>query len=121
MNRNKLTLLACPSLLALILLPPSPTHAREIVAQPTNNVASVATQPVKEIVFERPALDVSQPQVATQPLEEIADNYDCGCSSEPATLDFTNEESQAAIDRYGCDCAGCISAVRQLQGKLPLL
>jgi hypothetical protein len=36
-------------------------------------------------------------------------------------LNFTEAEANAAINRYGCDCAGCMNAVRQLQGKLPLL
>ncbi len=121
MNKTKLTLLGCPSLLAFILLPLHPAYAREIVVQPTNTAASVAAQPIREIVFDRPAPDASQSKVAAQASEDIADNYDCSCSNESPMLDFTNEESEAAIDRYGCDCAGCITAVRQLQGKLPLL
>jgi len=39
---------------------------------------------------------------------------------ETPMLNFTEEESNAATQRFGCDCAGCINAVRQLQGK-PLL
>jgi len=38
-----------------------------------------------------------------------------------STLDFTDEESQAAIQRDGCNCNDCIIAVQQLQGKLLLL
>ncbi len=49
----------------------------------------------------------------------MTDSADCGCGA--ATLDFTDQESDAAIERDGCDCAGCINAVRHLQGKLPLL
>lgn len=108
MKKAKLTLLACPSLLAFLLISPHAALAKETVAQPT-----ASEQPV-EIVFERPAPDASQ-------LETATDSYDCDCSSESPMLNVSDEESDAAIKRYGCDCAGCVNAVRQLQGKLPLL
>lgn len=104
MNIAKLSLLACPSLLAVILSP-NPAHANQPVA-PTD-VASKAKP--TEIVFERPT-ESSIPKVnASQSNEQTP------------TLDFTEAESKAAIDRFSCDCSSCISAVRELQGKLPLL
>ncbi|HLO89083.1 MAG TPA: hypothetical protein VK203_29315 [Nostocaceae cyanobacterium] len=33
-----------------------------------------------------------------------------------AMLDFTEEESDAAIDLFGCDCAYCVNILRQLRG-----
>ncbi|HLP89647.1 MAG TPA: hypothetical protein VK184_13780 [Nostocaceae cyanobacterium] len=33
-----------------------------------------------------------------------------------AMLDFTIEESDAAIDLFGCDCAYCVNILRQLRG-----
>jgi hypothetical protein len=35
-------------------------------------------------------------------------------------LNFSLEESDAAIARFGCDCTTCISSVRQLRGQAPL-
>lgn len=34
-----------------------------------------------------------------------------------AMLDFTVEESDAAIDLFGCDCAYCVNILRQLRGS----
>lgn len=118
MNAAKLTLLGCPSLLASILLTSLPTHASEVVVKPTNKISSAHTQP-REVVFERPTLDATT-QVAAQTSDDTVDSSDCGCSSDPM-IGFTDDESKAAINRYGCDCAGCMNAVRQLQGKPPLL
>lgn len=106
MNTAKLALLACPSLLALILL--APARANEIAAKPTDAVASTSAKP-REIVFERPT--------PKSPLSKITTSK----SNDDPMLDFTEAESQAAIQRYGCDCSSCISSVLQLQGKLPLL
>jgi hypothetical protein len=33
-----------------------------------------------------------------------------------ATLAFTEEESDRAIQLFGCDCPACINSLRQLQG-----
>lgn len=41
-------------------------------------------------------------------------------SSETPILNFTEEESDAAIQRFGCDCVACINTIRQLQGLFPV-
>ncbi|WP_071599864.1 hypothetical protein [Mastigocladopsis repens] len=33
-----------------------------------------------------------------------------------ASLEFTEEESDAAIQLFGCDCPACINSLRQLRG-----
>ncbi|GAB1542007.1 hypothetical protein NUACC21_46800 [Scytonema sp. NUACC21] len=33
-----------------------------------------------------------------------------------ASLEFTDEESDAAIQLFGCDCPACINSLRQLRG-----
>ncbi|MGH8000082.1 MAG: hypothetical protein ACREPR_11770 [Brasilonema sp.] len=35
-------------------------------------------------------------------------------------LEFTDEESEAAIAKYGCDCVACINGIRQMRGLTPL-
>ncbi len=115
MNRAELILFACPAILAPMLLVSNPTHAKEIVVQSSDPVASTSATPVYEIVFEQQTPASPTPQV-----DAIA-GYGCNCSSESPMLEFTDQESDASIERYGCDCAGCLNALRQLQGKLPLL
>lgn len=96
MNRAKLILLACPALLASMVLVVSPTNATDqAVTGTTNTDVSVPTTPIFEVVFE----------------QEDAES----------ALDFTDQESDDAIARYGCDCPRHLNAIRQLQGKLPLL
>lgn len=113
MNRTKLILLACPALLASMVLVASPAHATDAVAQPTNRVESAPAKPIFEVVFEQ--------QSSEDPMANAAiDASNCGCGETPM-LEFTDQESNAAINRYGCDCSGCLNALRQLQGKLPLL
>lgn len=41
-------------------------------------------------------------------------------SSETPLLDFTEEESDAAIQRFGCDCIACLNTIRQMRGLLPV-
>lgn len=38
----------------------------------------------------------------------------------PDVLEFTDEESDAAVILFGCDCPTCLNALRQLRGQ-PLL
>jgi hypothetical protein len=39
--------------------------------------------------------------------------------SETPMLNFTEEESDAAIQKFGCDCLACINTIRKMQGLLP--
>lgn len=39
--------------------------------------------------------------------------------SETPMLDFTEEESDAAVKRFGCDCIACVNAIRQMRGLPP--
>jgi hypothetical protein len=43
-------------------------------------------------------------------------------TNDPAKLEFSEEESSAAINLFGCDCPACVSALRNLRGLpgLPL-
>lgn len=65
MSKTKLSLFACPALLACMLLAPNPAHANQTVNQPTDTVKSAPAQPLAEIVFERPNLKSPTPEVAT--------------------------------------------------------
>jgi hypothetical protein len=110
MKLSKFALLACPALLSIILLVPDSAQAQEMVNQPNDTTKSVSRPPLVDLVFERPTPNYSPANLTETPSND-----------EVSTLNFTDEESQAAIQRYGCDCSSCISAIQQLQGKLPLL
>jgi hypothetical protein len=109
MKLSKLTLLACPAFLALILIAPNSAQAQEMINRSTNVAKSGSSPPLVDLVFDRPT-----------PKSSLANVTETPSNDDVPTLDFTDEESQAAIQRYGCDCSGCIIAVQQLQGKLPL-
>ena len=96
MNRSKLILLACPAILASMLVVDNPAHATEALTQPIDIEVPAPVTPSFEMVFEQ--------KTPAEPM-----------------LEFTDQESDAAIERYSCDCSGCVNALRQLQGKLPLL
>ncbi len=36
-------------------------------------------------------------------------------------LQFTDEESDAAVALFGCDCPACLNAMRQIRGLPPML
>jgi len=38
----------------------------------------------------------------------------------PAMLDFSEAESDLCVALYGCDCHGCLNAIRALRGLPPL-
>lgn len=58
--------------------------------------------------------------VAAKSTQVVASNQ--GITGESAKLEFTEEESNAAITLFGCDCPACVSALRNLRGLpgLPL-
>ncbi len=95
MNKAKLILLAYPALLTSIVLVNPVNATDQTVTDNTNTDVSVPAAPIFEVVFEQE-------------------------NSEDA-LEFTDQESDDAIARYGCDCPRHLNAIRQLQGKLPLL
>jgi hypothetical protein len=40
--------------------------------------------------------------------------------NEPGEFKFTEEESDAAVAMFGCDCPSCLNAVRQMRGLPPI-
>jgi hypothetical protein len=90
MKKELLTVLGCSSSLIFTLLAGSPVNAES------------AGFSVREYVF-------------TAPTSETQENAleDCGCTMDNGIeADFTEEEGNQAIERFGCDCAGCRYIVR---------
>ncbi|MDM9381467.1 hypothetical protein QUB80_12220 [Chlorogloeopsis sp. ULAP01] len=53
----------------------------------------------------------------SKPEVKAPQNYD---PSNIKELNFTEEESDAAIAMFGCDCPVCLNAIRQMRGLTPM-
>jgi len=99
MNRDTLTLLGCSGSLVLTLLAVNPAKAN--------------TELLRELVFTAPAANTSQAEKTP-----VANNIDCGCTQDNSKYSSLNVDSDTvgdmAIDKYGCDCAGCRNTVMQM-------
>jgi hypothetical protein len=117
MNRLLLTLLVSPTLFGSLMslsaianpaqigeTPSQSVDSPKCVRSPHTQRLSCVRLPVKT------AAANSQPKISWQrPADE-----------QVAMLDFTEEESDAAVAMFGCDCPVCINSLRQLRG-VPLL
>ena len=117
MNRLLLTLLVSPTLFGSVMslsaianpaqiteTPSQSTDSPKCVRSPHTQRLSCVRLPVKT------AAANSQPKISWQrPADE-----------QVAMLDFSEEESDAAVAMFGCDCPVCINSLRQLRG-VPLL
>ncbi|WP_445246517.1 hypothetical protein [Microcoleus sp. OTE_8_concoct_300] len=117
MNRLLLTLLVSPTLFGSVMslsaianpaqigeTPSQSLDSPKCVRSPHTQRLSCVRLPVKT------AAANSQPKISWQrPADE-----------QVAMLDFSEEESDAAVAMFGCDCPVCINSLRQLRG-VPLL
>ena len=100
MDSKLLTVLGCSSSIALTLISTNPAQAKEYVF-----TAPIADNEIVEI----PASDTEYPL------------FDCSCSEyDPATIEKLDREADKAIELYGCDCAGCLRLVRNLEQTAPI-
>jgi hypothetical protein len=111
MNKLVLTLLSSGTVLSstlLMLLTVSPVHAAELSASSQQSTSEAS-----------PALcacSVNPTNIDSTAIPESRLNS----SSETPMLDFTEEESDAAIQRFGCDCVACLNTIRKMRGLLPV-
>ncbi|MGK7937693.1 MAG: hypothetical protein AB4206_18160 [Xenococcaceae cyanobacterium] len=100
MDSKLLTVLGCSSSIALTLISTNPAQAKEYVF-----TAPIADNEIVEI----PASDTEYPL------------FDCSCSEyDPAMIEKLDREADKAIELYGCDCAGCLRLVRNLEQTAPI-
>ena len=117
MNRLLLTLLVSPTLFGSLMslsAIANPAQITETPGQSTDSPKCVRSPHTQRLSCVRlPAKTAaanSQPKISWQrPADE-----------EVAMLDFSEEESDAAVAMFGCDCPVCINSLRQLRG-VPLL
>lgn len=103
MNRFLLVLLSSPALLASlasVLVTASPIGA---------STPMPATNEDLSCILSRDSNGFSCLRVT----KEIASASDAFDSDPTPMLDITDEESDEAIAKYGCDCTGCIRSLRQ--------
>ena len=103
MNSKLLTVLGCSSSIALTLLSNTPAEAN-------SSVEYVFTAPIAENeVADIPVSDTDYPF------------YDCSCSEyDPEMIEKLDRQANKAIELYGCDCAGCLQLVRNLEQNAPV-
>ncbi|MBD2663259.1 hypothetical protein B6N60_03121 [Richelia sinica FACHB-800] len=119
MNRRfVLTLLSSPALFASILsmvMMTRPAHASQTVT-PTGTHLSCVRSP-HSATMNQVCIQVSDNSTPkSQPTIQVAQAQ----PNDVAELEFTEQESDEAIQLFGCDCPVCINAVRQLHGLAPL-
>lgn len=118
MNKKlALTFLSTPSILGSmlsVLMVINPVHA----AEPEVSVTERCWDQSKPNFSRLTCARLSETTQLTSTDERIeAQGF---LSDEPPLLEFTEEESDAAIQLFGCDCIVCINAIRQMRGLSPL-
>ena len=120
MNRLVLTLLLSPTFFGLVLPAIMVAHtanAAEPIAPANELIECESNAQTKRFVCERVsrtsnftrsnAFTKSTPRPTPQ-------------AEETPMLEFSEEESDAAVEKFGCDCLVCINAIRQARGLPPV-
>jgi len=117
MNRLLLTLLVSPTLFGSVMSLSAIANPAQIGETPSQSadspkcVPSSHTQPLTCVRLPaKSAAANSQPKISWQRPDDRPVEM----------LDFSEEESDAAVAMFGCDCPVCLNILRQLRG-LPLL
>ncbi|MEG4234155.1 hypothetical protein QUA40_18925 [Microcoleus sp. Pol11C3] len=117
MNRLLLTLLVSPTLFGSVMSLSAIANPAQIGETPSQSgdaprcVRSPHTQRLSCVrLSAKTAASNSKPTIAWQSPD----------GQPVAMLDFSEEESDAAVAMFGCDCPVCINSLRQLRG-VPLL
>lgn len=124
MKRLVLIMLSSPTLLGSVLslmVMANPAKAVETSAEMAQSLQCQSSPHSQRLVCVRvsPPPTVTAAAVPTSEQgEQVAPSDDS--SSTPAVLEFTEEESDAAIALFGCDCPQCLNSLRQLRGLPPI-
>ena len=114
MNKIFFKLLYYPALLGPIissLTIANPAHAKEFVFEAPHGTSCQQPSRMENLVCVR-LRDADQTDSAVTSESNPED--------ETPMLGFTEEDSDAAIAMFGCDCIVCINAIRQLNGLPPV-
>ncbi|MEG3894425.1 MULTISPECIES: hypothetical protein [unclassified Microcoleus] len=117
MNKLLLTLLVSPTLFGSVMslsAIANPAQIGETPGQPADSPNCVRSPHTQRLTCVRlpakAAAANSKPRISWQSPD----------GQPVAMLDFSEEESDAAVALFGCDCPLCINSLRQLRGLPPL-
>jgi hypothetical protein len=110
MKRLILALLSCPTILgsAFCYLSAVPALAAEVSGQPDAQVCVWSLHKQGNLACSR--VDKILSVKAAPPIDLATNPQDS-----PVTFEFSDDESDAAIALFGCDCPTCINSLRTLR------
>ena len=117
MNRLLLTLLVSPTLFGSLMslsAIANPAGISQTPGQPTNSPNCVKSPHTQRLTC------IRLPAKTATSSSKLAIRWQSPADEPIAMLDFTEEESDAAVALFGCDCLLCINSLRQLRGLPPL-
>lgn len=119
MNRKFiLSLLSTPALFASMMsmvMMTRPAHANQTVTPAGTHLSCIRSP--HSATPKQVCIQVSDTPTSTvKPETQVA----LAQPNQPDELQFTEQESDEAIQLFGCDCPGCLNALRQLRGLAPL-
>lgn len=121
MNKLALILLSSPTVLGSMLslvVTVNPAHAAEPTTSATQNCRSQVAPRVGRLTCARYSQTTPTVNLGNSKETKIA-SADSSPSEAPM-VEFTEEESEAAQQLFGCDCIVCVNAIRQMRGLAPI-
>ncbi|MCC5616652.1 hypothetical protein LC605_16555 [Nostoc sp. CHAB 5836] len=117
MNKLILSLLSSPVLISSILsMGVMLNHAQamepQLEAKTTDRLSCIRNKHKVGLVCARASVLAQIPKY--QPEIEFS-------QEDAPMLEFNDQESDMAINLFGCDCAACINSLRQMRGVTPLV
>ncbi|AFY47731.1 hypothetical protein Nos7524_1870 [Nostoc sp. PCC 7524] len=115
MNKFILSLLSSPVLIASVLsmtVMVNQAQAVEPEAKTTDKLSCIRNKHKVGLVCAKSSFLAQVPQY--QPEIEFS-------RDDVPMLEFNVEESDLAVDLFGCDCPACINSLRQMRGVAPLV
>ncbi|WP_066381685.1 MULTISPECIES: hypothetical protein [unclassified Anabaena] len=115
MNKFILSLLSSPVLIASVLsmtVMVNQAQAVEAQARTTDKLSCIRNKHKVGLVCTRSSVLAQVPQYQ----QEVEFSRD-----DAPMLAFNVEESNMAVDLFGCDCPACINSLRKMRGVTPLV
>lgn len=115
-----LALLSSPSVLSSLFLAVNSVKAAEVQIQ--FETITESSSAIRRVCSHTRCVSSAQlAYIKSTPLSEVVFERPTEVAYAQPTIEYpmTEEESNAAIALYGCDCPACVNALRQLRGQPP--
>ncbi|MEM1393149.1 MAG: hypothetical protein AAGG00_07605 [Cyanobacteria bacterium P01_H01_bin.150] len=112
-----LTLLSSPVLFSSMV-------SMAVFTQPASANETVNPTPSRFSCGRKATVAVANPSVGCTRMRRNSTpevNGQNGLNPEVPELEFTDEESDASVALFGCDCPACLNALRQIRGLPPMI